>query len=39
MNVDNELADFDAAGSLAEDCLIGAGSMTSEHASRGPGSL
>ena len=38
MNVDTELMDFEAAGSLAEELPGGAGSMTSEPASRGPGS-
>ena len=41
MNIDTELQDYDAAGSLAEELPYWGwrGSMTSEHASRGPGSL
>ena len=40
MNIDTELQDYERRlDRWPRNCLIGAGSMTSEHASRGPGSL
>ena len=38
MNVDNELKTTTRRDRWPRNCLIGVGSMTSEHASRGPGS-